>query len=108
MFFFSSLAGIATNQHVKEDRRDRSVQPAFNGAYSVVCGRTGPLGSKRKTRRTSTPVASIASTPNASTVGRGTKANEPYAKITPALSARNLRRDGFAMLARANLSESDD
>jgi hypothetical protein len=31
-------------------------------------------------------------------VGRGTKENEPYAKITPALSARNLRRDGFAML----------
>jgi hypothetical protein len=46
----------------------------------------------------SRPVASNASTPNASTVGRGTKENKPYAKITPALSARNLRRDGFAML----------
>jgi hypothetical protein len=87
---------------------DRSVQPAFNGAFSVVCGRIGPLASERDTQGASTPVASIVSTPNASTVGRGTEENKPYAKITPALSARNSRRDGFAMLAHANPSESGD
>ena len=87
---------------------DRSVQPAFNGAFSVVCGRIGPLASERETRRTSTPVASIVSTPNASTVGCGTKGNKPYTKTSSALPAKNSRRDGFAMLARANLSECGD
>ena len=66
---------------------DRSLQPAFNGTFSVVCGRIGPLASECETRRTSTPVASIVSTPNASTVERGTKENKPYAKTTSALPA---------------------
>ena len=42
---------------------DRNVLPAFHVAFSVVCGRIGPLASERNYVGTSTPVASIVSTP---------------------------------------------
>ena len=83
----------------------RNVQPAFHDAFSAVCGRIELLPSEREEKLTSTPVASIVSTPTASTVGQSTKVNKSYAKTTPALQARSSQRAGFAMLARANLSE---